>query len=407
MDATRPQAAPLWRLWLSVLCGYLALGATLQELPTYVVVRFGGGPAGVGLIIGAAFAATALTRPFAGRASDAGFARPVVMAGGLITSLGAIGHLVAPTASVLVVARLVMGVGEAALFSGALPWVLSATPAARRGRVAGWFGLSMWGGLAVGPVLAVLAQQLGGSSAVWWLVIALPLVASTRRPARRPASPRVRVDSWRDVVPAGAGLPGLYLGLTAYGYGTLSALLVLYLRDDQIGGQKVCLAVFAVAFLVTRGIGSPLVDRFGGLVVARRVVLIEIVGLALLAWAHTAPEALVDVALIGIGLGLVYPSAAAMTLTSADVRHPGAAVGAMTSFWDLGILAAGLVGGVIALHYKYPAAFLTASGAGMVALVIAHAARGRGQERREEPAPGPSSVEPRRQAAVGQDAVAE
>src|SRR3981081_1160132 len=106
-----------------------------------------------------------------------------------------------------------MGAGEAALFSAALPWVLAGTPAGRGGRVAGWFGLSMWGGLALGPLLAglghrwggaaagwgagwrrgrlrpVLAHRGGGAAAVGWLVAALPvvsgvLVASTRPPVR-------------------------------------------------------------------------------------------------------------------------------------------------------------------------------------------------------------------------------
>ncbi|MGI8647425.1 MAG: MFS transporter [Acidimicrobiales bacterium] len=381
MNAIQIRSAPLRRLWLAVLCGYLALGATLQELPTYMAGRFGTGPALVGLGVGAAFAATAVTRPFAGRAGDSGLARPVVMAGGVITSVGAIGHLLAPNLALLIAVRLIMGAGEAALFSGALPWVLSATSSARRGRVAGWFGLSMWGGLAIGPVLAVAAHQLGGSTAVWSLVIALPLastvlIASTRRVPRQYGAPQVRVRSWRDIVPAGAGLPGLYLGLAAYGYGTLTALLVLYLTDDRIGGQSMGLTVFAIAFLLTRAAGSPLIDRYGGLTVARLVVLAEIVGLVLLAQTHTAAGALFDVSITGIGLGLVYPSAVAITLTRAHALRSGAAVGAMTSCWDLGILAAGLLGGVIAVHFHYPAAFLAASVAGAGALALTFAIRG-------------------------------
>jgi predicted MFS family arabinose efflux permease len=259
--------------------------------------------------------------------------------------------------------------------------------------VAGWFGLSMWGGSAPGPVLAVAAHRLGGATPVWGVVIALPLlatalIASTRRPPRRADAPPVRVSAWRDIVPAGAGLPGLYLGLTAYGYGTLTALLVLYLTADHIGGQNLGLAVFAVAFLLTRTVGSPLVDRYGGLRVARTVVLVEIAGLTLLAQVRSTPAALLAVAVIGIGVGLVYPSAAAITLTRAHALHPGVAVGAMTSFWDLGILAAGLLGGLIAVHLHYPAAFLVAAAAGAAALLTTVALRGSDttNSRQEEPA---------------------
>jgi MFS family permease len=269
-------------------------------------------------------------------------------------------------------ARLVMGAGEAALFSAALPWVLIGMPPGRGGRVAGWFGLSMWSGLAVGPLLAVLAHRFGGSTATWTVLAALPVVsvvsvASTRRPVvpRRAAPTR----SWRDLMPRGAGLPGLCLGLAAYGYGTLSALLVLYLAGARIGGESVALAVFAAAFLLVRLVGSPLIDRYGGARVASVVLAVEIGGLALLACARTEPAALAGAALAGLGVGLVYPSTTAMTLRRA-ARSPGLAVGAMTSLWDLGILAAGPLGGLLADRLGYRAAFAVAAGVAAVALAI-------------------------------------
>jgi len=396
------EAAPVRRLWLAVLCGYLALGATLQELPGYVVHRFHAGPAVAGLAVAAAFAATAVARPFAGRAGDAGLARPVVTMGGVLAAVAGVGHLLAPDVGVLLLARLLMGAGEAALFSGALPWVLAGTPAGRRGRVAGWFGLSMWSGLAAGPLLAVLLHHLGGSTAAWWLVIVLPLVStglamSTREPPRGPGRPRVRPGSWRDVVPAGAGLPGLCLGFAAYGYGTLSALLVLYLTNAHVGGQSVGLAVFAVAFLLTRAAGSPLIDRYGGGPVASCVLVIEAAGLALLAAEQSEPAALVATAITGIGIGLIYPAAAALTLNRTGAIQPGVAVGAMTSCWDLGILVAGPVGGLVATHVGYRPAFAVAAGMSLIALVIAGALRHGGPPRQAQSVHG----EPRRRERVG------
>jgi len=385
-EAQVVELAPVRRLWAAVFCGYLALGATLQELPGYLIGRFGSGPALAGLAVGLAFAATALVRPFAGAAGDAGRSRPVVMVGAWLTVLAALGHLFAPDVGVLLVARLVMGAGEAALFSAALPWVLAGMPAGRGGRVAGWFGLSMWGGLALGPLLAVLAHRCGGSAAVWWLVAALPVVSAvlvaTTRPPVRPthlarSARRTGLGSWRELVPRGVGLPGLCLGLAAYGYGTVTALLVLYLGGQGIGGESAALTVYAAAFLFTRAVGSPLIDRYGGARVLRVVLCVEIVGLALLAAVPSESVALAGTALAGVGVGLVYPSAAAMTLHRA-AHSPGLAVGALTSLWDLGILVAGTVGGLLAAHLGYRVAFAVAAGAGALALAVASRARAGG-----------------------------
>lgn len=356
--------SPVKRLWLAVFAGYLAFGATLQLLPGWVDQRFHAGAFTVGTAVGIAFGATALCRPIAGRAGDAHRARPVVMVGGVLITLGAACQWLAPTVAVVLAGRLIMGAGEAALFSAALPWVLAGVPAARRGRVAGWFGLSMWGGLAVGPLMSVAAIVLGGSRGAWVLIIALGvastlLVSSTHR-QHGDAEVSLWPAAWREVVPRGCGLPGLIFGLAAYGYGTISALLVLYLGDSGLGGASVGLSVFAAVFLLTRALGSPAVDRYGGRTVAAIMLLVETTGLATLAAAHTLAAALIGTAMIGAGVSLMFPATVALALARTGDTRAGSAVGTTTSFWDVGILVAGPTGGLLT-HRGYPAAFILAA----------------------------------------------
>lgn len=359
-------STPVRRLWLAVLCGYLALGTTLQSLPSYVQQHFHGGPLLAGTAVGIAFLATACTRPFAGRLADVGRARPVVALGGLLGALGGAGHLLAPDVSVLLVSRLVMGAGEAALFSGAIPWVLAEVPPERRGRVAGWFGLSMWGGLATGPLIGVWLHDWQGFTAVWWGVMVLGAVSTAT--VLTTAAQQVGdfglspfPSGARDILPRGAALPGLALGLASYGYGTINALLVLYLQHDGVGGQSWALALFAAAFLLTRALGSPLVDRCGGVAVATASIVVEAVGLALIASTGIEAVAALGTLLSGAGVALMYPATVAVTLHRTGALRPGTSVGVMTSFWDIGIMVAGPVGGLVAGVAGYPAALLIAA----------------------------------------------
>jgi hypothetical protein len=48
------QSTPVARLWLAVLCGYLAMGATLQELPGYLSSKFHAGTLLIAVAVGIA-----------------------------------------------------------------------------------------------------------------------------------------------------------------------------------------------------------------------------------------------------------------------------------------------------------------------------------------------------------------
>jgi MFS family permease len=95
-----PVVTPVRRLWVAVLCGYLALGATIQVLPQFVITRFHSGSLMAGTAVGIAFLATAAVRPFAGLFADSGRARRTVSFGGVLGALGGLGHLWAPNFTV-------------------------------------------------------------------------------------------------------------------------------------------------------------------------------------------------------------------------------------------------------------------------------------------------------------------
>ena len=97
-------------------------------------------------------------------------------------------------------------------------------------------------------------------------------------------------------------------------------------RHTGLGGQVIealGLAAFSAAFLLPRAAGSALVDRYGGLAVARWVLLAESAGLVLVASASSGPAAVYAVAVTGFGLGLIYPASTRLTLDRAASRQCG------------------------------------------------------------------------------------
>ena len=88
--------------------------------------------------------------------------------------------------------------------------------------------------------------------------------------------------------------------------------------------------------------------RFGGRRVLLSAFLIELVGLAGLFLTHVEWLAFVSTALAGAGLSLLIPSVTSLVTEAADPRERTAALGAVTSAWDLGIAIGGPLGGLVA-----------------------------------------------------------
>jgi MFS family permease len=324
------------RLWGAVFCGYLALGATIQALPGLHL----GSAAATGALVTVAAFATAVARPFAGRWADRG--APVARTGALLVALGALAHLAARSVPEMAAARLLLGAGEGALFTGALAVVLRDAPAAKRGRLIGHFGLSMWGGLALGPVIGGL--WFAAAMSVACVALAAP---GTARPHHRSAPPRARL------LPPQALRLGLLLGLSSFGYGTLNAFVATRTEDTGLA-----LGLFAGAFVVTRALGSRLVDDHGPQRVARVSIALEAVALPFV--PHLAA-----LLLLGAGMALVLPALMTWLVTVTEGHERGAATGAMTSCWDAGIALAGPLGG-LSVHNAFVLAAV-AAGAGALA----------------------------------------
>jgi MFS family permease len=343
-------AVPYWRLWSACFLGFSAIGMTIQVMPAYAHERLGANAITAGLAVTIGSLATMISRPLSGRVADQSGGRRVAMVGAILGLIGGIGHVVAANLPVLVVARLFLGAGEGALFTGSVGWILAHTEQSRRGKVAGHFGLSMWTGLASGPMLGTALMAIGSYRDVWIAASIIPLlgwllVASTR-PEGRISSGGTTIR--RALFPRAAWVPGASGVFASIGYGIIAAFLVPRFAALDFAGESFALTVFGIAFMAVRFLGSGYADRFGGRPVLLSAFLIESAGLAGLFLTHVEWLAFVSTALAGAGLSLLIPSVTSLVTEAADPRERTAALGAVTSAWDLGTAVGGPLGGLVA-----------------------------------------------------------
>jgi MFS family permease len=363
--------------FVAVWSTFAAFGVVVPVIPRLVTQTLQGSAA----LVGAAFAITAvvalLLRPFGGQLAQRLGARSVIALGAAIAVAAGVAYALPLGTAGLMAARVGTGVAEALVMTAGSVWVVALAPAHRRGQVVGLYGLAMWGGLAAGPVLGEFAYGMGSYALVWALAAALPVAALVVL-SRMPRGDLVGEKVSRRLLPPAAVLPGLALAAGAFGYASVTSFGALAMADRGIAGGSLLLSVFSAAYVTVRLVASRLPDRVGPVPVILTSAALEASGLMLIALAPAWWVAALGALVAGGGFTLLYPSVVLIAIDASPENERGAALGAVSSFFDLSVGVAGLVGGVIA-GVSFPAVFGLSAGLALSAIVggITAARRGR------------------------------
>jgi MFS family permease len=346
----------------ATLLAFLAVGAVIPVLPRYVTGPLGSGDLAVGVVLGA-FAATAIAaRPLGGRAADRRGRRPVVLAGLALSAVAGLLYHLPLGVPGLVAARLVLGVGDGWVFTAALSWAVDLTPPARRGQAIAWFGMAIWGGLSLGPVIGEALLEAASYTAVWLFAAAAPAAAALVVLAVPDTHVRPGADAVRPpLLHPAAFRPGLVLFLLNVGYGTFAGFIVLHLAELGAGGGGLVFTAFATTVVVARLLLSSLPDRLGPRVTGVAAGAAQATGLLLITLAGGLPLAFAGAVVLGLGNSLSFPSLALLTTQRSADADRGSAMGSLTAFFDLGVGLGSPLAGAISAVAGYPAAFAVAA----------------------------------------------
>jgi MFS family permease len=360
--------------------GIVAVGAVLPVLPRYVHGPLDGGDIAVGVVVGCYAATGLLMRPLAGRIADTRGRRPTLLIAQLLVAISGFLMLLPLGIPGLIAARLVLGAGEGAVFTAGSAWIVDIAPRERRGRVIGLYGLAIWGGLSIGPLLGELLLQASGYSLVWVFAGAAPLcgaLAALRVPD--PFRPLARPER-HPLIAREAIRPGLALALASVGYAAVAAFVVLHLDARDIGHGATVFGAFATMVVLTRLVGGDLPDRVGPARVATAAAVVETVGLIVIATAGSLAVALAGALAMGAAFSLLYPSLSLIVVDRVPASRRGSALGTFTACFDAGVGLGAPIAGLAAALAGYEGAFLVgaaAAGIGATTIALTISTRGR------------------------------
>lgn len=337
------QSRALWLLvTASTLC-YLTLGCYVAVLPGYVLDHLDLSNAALGVAMGATGVVAVALRPLSGSWGDRFGRRPLTIIGAMILGAGS-AVLVGPGILALVLlARLLIGAGDALFTTAAMAWAADDATPERRGRAMATIGMSLWLGLALGPQWAVWARDQFGYDGVWigGTLFALLAAAVVWLLGPSPAPAAAPDDSPHAKIPRGAVLPAVAMVLVCYGNAVFEAFGIIHLTDRGLsggaglGGAASVFTIVAITTFLGRFAGGVWADNIGPRPVGVAGVVAVAAAYCFFAAASTFVVAAIGGALLGLGLALVYPSLGLLVTRRVAPHERGAGIGIFLAALDV------------------------------------------------------------------------
>lgn len=307
-------------------------------LPFYAE-RYGATPLEVGALVSAFALASMATAPLWGRLADRRGRRPALLLGLVVSAAGYLLFGLAQSLELLLLARLVHGVG-----GGTVPvvfaYIADSVTGERRAEGIGWVTAVTSSAAMIGPAVGGLAGQLhpaGAGAVAAAFSLAAAVFARFWLPESRPRKEGEQAEETRYSILAAVGrvavqpLRPLNLLIWIYAAGQIgmagmTAIIGLYLRrrfgvDESsiglfffyLGGLSIAFRVFAL---------GPAVRRFGEVRVLRAGAVSFGVGLIAIPFATGLWTLGAAIFLVPLGTSLLFPC----TTSQVSKRAPGSGV---------------------------------------------------------------------------------
>lgn len=373
------------RLWNSNYCKVMVANFALffafyvltPLLPLYLSEHFGATKDVIGLVLSGYTITALLFRPFSGYFVDSFPRKTVLMICFAAFSIFFAGYLAASTLLLFTVVRTLHGGPFGALTVANSTVAIDVLPSSRRTEGIGYYGLSNNLAMAIAPTIGIFVYRWTQSfELLFWIALVVACLgwltdATVQLPAKEIQRNKSKLSMDRFFL-----LRGWLLGvnMVAFGFcfGVLSNYLAIYGKEQLgiTGGTGTYFMLCSVGLILSRLQGGRTLRK--GLLThnAASGMCISLVGYTLFILMPTLHSSLHSsffiylgyygsALLIGLGNGHMWPAFQNMTINVAHNNQRGTANSTILISWDVGMGLGILLGGIIAEHLGYSAAFWT------------------------------------------------
>ena len=318
-------------------------------LPLYVK-QLGGSEIEIGIVMGVSSAVGIVAQPLLGPWVDALGRRPFMLAGIACVLASTLLAAIAQSVPVLIVVRVLQGLGFSAFFVANFSYVIDLIEPARRGMALGIYGISGFASTAIAPLLGEWLVRRWGFHALFSgsgiIVLAAAWLAWQVRETQRSEVRYVRGLRWaRDVVDEIFRRHMAVAFFFGLGAGTLSTFMPTFAEDLGVRTVALFYTGYAVSAIAVRLVGGRMIDTRGRrAVIVPSMFVLAAAGALLAGTGYAAeryavpvlPVIVVAGLLSGAAHGFLYPALAALVADGAPPARRAAVIGVFSALFLCG-----------------------------------------------------------------------
>lgn len=365
------------RTWVANFMIFFSFMLLTPLMPSYLSEVFGADKQTIGIVLSGYTLTALMIRSLSGFLVDSFPRRIVLMTSYFLFALCFGGYLMAGSLLLFAIVRTLHGAPFGATTVANSTVAIDVLPSARRAEGIGYYGLSNNIATAISPTVALLLfDRFQSYDMLFWVALLTSLlglwstsqVKMRERDIQRDHRPLsldrfVLVKGWRE---------GIAMICYAFSYGVLATYIAIYGKEELgiTGGTGLFFMLLAIGLILSRLVGSRTLRQ--GKVTQNATVgtAISLFGYLLFAAVHNPWGYYGAALIIGLGNGHMFPAFQTMFINLAENSQRGTANSTLLVSWDIGIGLGTLIGGIVAEHVGYSAAFWTAWGVNVAGVAI-------------------------------------
>ncbi|MBR1950270.1 MAG: MFS transporter [Bacteroidales bacterium] len=342
---------------------YNAFYMLLPILPLYLANHLHASESIIGTILSLYTIAALITRPVAGFWLDKASRKPLMMCFYLFYISMCLSYTLAATLGLFFIIRFVHGIAFGCSTVGINTMAVDIIPWERRGEGLGIYTSSTSLAMATGPLISLFMYENGIEfNTIFIAVFCVGLTGFLATANIKPGKDVQRSNRKFSIssLLLRKGLPvAAVMVLLTFGYGIITVYLSIYAKEE-VGltqGTGYYFTIFSAGLVAAR-LSSSMILRSGKYIMVFALGIISlIIGFFIVAFILNPTAFYSSAIFMGIGYGLISPTAQTMIINLGEDTERGAANATYLTFFDLGVGAGVFCGGIIAQYSNYSTAY--------------------------------------------------